>query len=127
MISYRLNDLSNRKLFREVPGVYALVYDNKPIYIGETDNIMRRMGQHVGKSALRRVEKEIEENPDYAKGKMKRRDMYRFIDKNRDDIYFCVLKCGGRVERCKKEKEMIEKHLPRYNYEGIDIPYRVWW
>lgn len=124
--TYKLNDLSNRRMFRGVPGVYVLIFNNEPIYVGQSKDIMKRMGQHNSKCALKQVEKNIEESPEFAYGMLKRRDMYRLIDKCRDSIYFGVLYRNGEFEqRCKVEEEFIAKFQPRYNYRGVDVPYKA--
>lgn len=47
--------------------------------------------------------------------------MYDFINKNRNEIKFSVLETE---ELDKEEEYYITLYKPKYNYKGVDVPYR---
>lgn len=48
--------------------------------------------------------------------------LYRFIDANKDDISFVVFKETEELD--KWEEHYITLFKPRYNYKGVDVPYK---
>lgn len=113
---YKLNNKEDRKLFNDVSGVYALVYDNQAIYVGQSIKVGKRLSTHSHPEArIRDIRKHIISHN-------KKLDMYLFIQSHMDDIYFVVIECP--IEELNKlEEEKIMKHQPRYNTLGVDIRY----
>lgn len=118
----KLYDLNNKntKVFNNKSGIYALIYDNEVIYIGQSINLKDRLNRHGRKSKVNETIKKIEKE----EGKVNRSKqlaMYLFIDKHRENIQFAILKETNDLN--KYEKHYIELFTPKFNYKGVDVPY----
>ena len=122
---YDFNDDKDINLFKGKSGIYALVHisynKEEIVYVGQSKDIARRLKQH--RNAKTQLEKIITE---YIKengkcNRAKQMALYRFIDCNKDDIQFAILK--ETEELNKWEEHYITTYKPRYNYKGVDVPY----
>ena len=48
--------------------------------------------------------------------------LYRFIDANKDDLFFVVLAETDELD--KWEEHYITLFKPRFNYKGVNVPYK---
>lgn len=115
--------LENINQFKNREGIYFLIYEDYPIYIGQSTNIANRLKTHKNPKALQNIIKTIIKNiekngksPNYNKTIA----MYNFINEHRDSIQFAVLETN---ELDKWEEYYINEYKPKYNYKGVDIPY----
>lgn len=112
--------LEGIKPFNNKSGVYALVYGDQIIYVGQSVDLGKRLKVH-------RREKQFEHTLNQVikeQGKMnrcKQLAMYDFINKHREDMYFIILK--ETKELNKYEQHYITLYQPKYNYKGVDIPF----
>lgn len=106
--------------FSKQSGIYALMYHNEIIYIGQSNNIGRRLREHSSETAIQKTINEI-----YKKdGKCnldKKLAKYIFIERYREEIEFIVLKETDDLDIW--EKYFISLYQPKYNYIGVDVPY----
>lgn len=110
----------NMMLFENKMGIYCLIYDNEIVYIGQSINIGRRLREHKNKNAIKKTIQHIIRE----KGQINRYKelaLYSCIEDNYNDFYFAVLKLTD--ELIKYEKYYIEKYQPKFNYQGVNIPY----
>lgn len=105
--------------FKNKSGVYALIYDNEVIYVGQSINLAKRLKAHMTTKPQTIVKKIIEENGKC--NRCKSLAMYAFLDEHKDDIQFVVLLETDELN--KYEEHYIKLFLPRYNYKGVDVPY----
>jgi hypothetical protein len=48
--------------------------------------------------------------------------LYRFIDANKDDLFFVVLAETDELD--KWEEHYITLFKPKFNYKGVNVPYK---
>lgn len=122
--------------YRNRAGIYAIIrqgyncYDL--LYIGQSKELHKRLYAHSQKNALQKqVDKVILEG-----GKCNRSKaiaMYGLINECRDDIFFYILEELDPTDEnyYKQIDELEEKYIteyqPRFNYLGVDVPYRPQW
>lgn len=126
---YKLNSKEDKKLFNEVSGIYKLIYhtpefsNDQVIYVGQSKKVGKRLSSH---SHPETKIKEIINKIQIEWGKVNRTKqlaLYLFIQNHIDEIYFEVVECSIE-ELDRLEEEIITEYQPRYNYAGVDIPYK---
>ena len=111
----------NMKLFNKCSGIYGLVYQNEIIYVGQSHNICRRLHDHMKESAIQTTINKIYKE-DGKHNRSKELAKYIFIDKHREDMEFTILQITDNLDEW--EEHYITLLQPKYNYVGVDIPYR---
>ena len=122
---YSADSKINQKQFYTTSGIYAICYEEKIIYIGQSRQIGKRIASHMSKTKLERTiklqQRTIEEgrpiNYQYAI------TLYQFIKENRKDIKFCILKECSQQFLNSEEEKFIKLYTPKFNYAGIKIPF----
>lgn len=105
----------NAKKHKGESGVYGLFFNKELIYIGQSKDFSKRLSSHSRKDAFSKsLAKQEEGIGDYQKAI----NMYKFIDENRENIFFYILS-----NDINEEKDYIEYYRPKYNYKGVDVPY----
>lgn len=115
---YRLT-ISNIDKYNKVKGIYALIYKDEIIYIGQSKSIGDRLKDHRSTKPQEIVKKIIREQGQC--NRCKSLAMYDFIQNNIDEINFAVLKETDELNYY--EEYYITKYKPKYNYRGVDIPF----
>ena len=116
---YRLNDQQHRRKFSNTSGIYAFIYNNEVIYVGQSVNLNKRISQHRLKSYFKEIE-----NRYFIKNErncQKTYELHKLIQEHINEIYFIILE--QFVDLDKYERYYIEYFKPRFNYIGIDKPY----
>lgn len=113
--------LEGIKPYNNRQGVYALVYGDQIIYIGQSKDLGKRLKEHRQENAFQKtLEKIIKEQGRV--NRCKALAMYDFINKHREEIYFIILVETQELD--KYEEQYITLYQPKYNYKGVDIPYK---
>ena len=120
MIKYKLEPKETKK-FEGKSGIYGIVYDQDIIYVGQSKNIGRRLREHGKENKLNDVISQIIQEQ-WKCNRYKQLALYRFIENNRDDIFFVVLEQTENLDE--REEYYISTIKPRFNYKGIDVPYK---
>lgn len=108
------------KPYNNISGVYALLYNDEIIYIGQSNNMGRRLKEHRQENALEKTLEKIKKE----QGRINRDKqvaMYKFINENRNNIYFTILAETADLNEC--EQGYITEYQPRFNYKGVDVPF----
>lgn len=111
----------DRLKYRGISGIYALVYNNEIIYIGQSVNIGSRLTAHNSKNRYETTKKKMEKESGC--NREKSLAMYDLIRQYRDDIEFQILKKCSIELLNQEEEKYITKYQPRFNYKGVDVPY----
>lgn len=123
---YDLSDDNDIALFNKVSGIYGLMYityeTEEIIYVGQSINIANRLRTHrAAKSQFQKaVDQYIQEEGRC--NRSKQMALYRFIDANKDDLFFVVLAETDELD--KWEEHYITLFKPRFNYKGVNVPYK---
>ena len=107
--------------FNNKSGIYALIHNNEIIYIGQSGNIARRLREHASETAIQKTINQIYREDGKA-NRSKQLAKYIFIDRYREEIEFIILKETNELD--KWEEYFISLYQPKYNYIGVDVPYR---
>lgn len=122
MYDFTLDEI---KLFKNVKGIYAIIHNDKVLYVGQSKNIADRLRTHRNENALKntinKIIREVEKNGQTGNYN-KTIAMYDYIDKHRSTIKFIVLKETEELD--KWEEHYIKLFQPKYNYKGVDVPYK---
>lgn len=111
----------DRLKYRGISGIYALIYNNEIIYIGQSVNIGSRLTAHNSKNRYETTKKKMEKESGC--NREKSLAMYDLIRQHRDDIGFQILKeCPIELLNQEEEKYII-KYQPCFNYKGVDVSY----
>ena len=119
IIEYYKLTLDNINKFSKVKGIYALIYRNTIIYIGQSKSIADRLKTHRAKKPQDIIKQIIKEEGKC--NRCKSLAMYNFIQNNIEEMNFAVLQETDQLNYY--EKYYITKFKPKYNYRGVDIPY----
>lgn len=112
-------------------GIYAIIYDTEIIYIGQSADVEERLEQHLNtNSAIRSLLAEQEvvgfgtpKDPYY----YRTLSMYCFITAHYDHIFIALLEeCPTHLLN-EWEEAYIKEFRPRFNYGGVDAPYRPYY
>lgn len=117
--------LEEMKRFKDKQGIYGIVYrgeeETEVIYVGQSTNLAHRLQHHRNENAFNQTLNLIIKE-DGRCNRCKALAMYDFIANNRDDIGFIILE---ETEDLKYwEEHYIALFKPRYNYLGVDVPFR---
>lgn len=116
-----LKSTEDRRRFKDVSGIYYLIYEDEVIYIGQSANVQSRLTAHNGKNQIQNTLNQIEREQGRC-NRSKQLALYMFIDEHRDDITFKVEPFP--TDRLNEiEEQEITKYKPPYNYRGVDVPY----
>lgn len=99
-------------------GIYALLYKGEIIYIGQSQDIRKRLKRHYSVAALQDVKRKIQTEGDrpYRQNELRR---YTFIQDHFYDVYWTILTQCSREELNKWEQYWIEKERPQFNWSGV--------
>lgn len=123
---HSFNDIDEFKPFKKVSGIYALIYNNSIIYVGQSKDIGNRLRNHsYADSRIRAIKKEMEKDKDniYINSNKLRIEFYTFIFNHRNEIQFIVLPLDIN-ELNRNEELYINKYKPIYNYSGVIKEYK---
>lgn len=98
-------------------GIYALLFGDRIIYIGQSKNLGSRLREHRREGKFKSMLKDKTANAYQL-------EMYKLIDLFRDQISFTILKEVEQKSLNYWEKKLIEQHKPKYNYVGTKVPYK---
>lgn len=126
MFNFYFADKSeDRKMFYHTPGIYALCFEKEIIYIGQSHEIGKRIASHMSKTKLERTIQlqEKTKNSEHPVNYQYAIALYTFIQNNRENIKFCILKeCPKNLLNSQEEK-FIAKYQPKFNYAGVQKPF----
>lgn len=114
------------KQFNKISGIYAIIHNNKVLYVGKSTNLGDRLRHHRSENALQNTINEIVrdiEKSGYCGNRCKAIAMYVYIDKHREEMEFSILKETEDLDYW--EEHYITLFKPRYNYKGVDVPYKA--
>ena len=124
---YNFNDDNDINLFNKISGIYGLVYvtynTEEIVYVGQSKNIANRLKTH------RRAKSQLQKTIDKyiaSQGRVnmsKQMALYQFIDCNKSDLFFVVFTETDELD--KWEEHYITLFKPRFNYKGVDVPYKT--
>lgn len=123
---YDFNDDDDINLFKKKSGIYGLIHmtyeTEEVIYVGQSINIANRLKNH--REAKYQLQKAIDKYilEEGRCNRSKQMALYRFIDANKDDIFFVVLAETDELD--KWEEHYITLFKPRFNYKGVNVPYK---
>lgn len=113
----------DRLKYRGISGIYALIYNNEIIYIGQSVNIGSRLTAHNSKNRYEITKKKMEQEGFGKCCREKSLVMYDLIRHHRDDIEFQILEqCSVELLNQLEEKYIVQ-YQPCFNYKGVDVPY----
>ena len=122
---YRLKEIKKHKdkPLRNTAGIYALVHDNKVIYVGQSVSMRDRLLKHS--HADKRLE-ELFKTKTHTNTKkyLIQKERYEFIKENIEDILYLFVPCE-KDKLDELEKYYITKHQPKYNYVGVYCNYII--
>lgn len=96
-------------------GIYALLYNNQVIYVGQSRDIRTRLLHHANtKSCL----KQLEKRKSTAKSFGLEKKRYEFIEEHFNEIDFLYIPVE-LAELNQYEEYYIKKYKPIYNYSGV--------
>lgn len=108
----------------ETSGIYALMAPyGEIIYIGQSANIYKRLRTHNNPHQIQNTLRKIAEE-DGNVHRDKQLALYMFIDENRGEVGAKVLEFCDLSELNEAEEYYIKEYQPRFNYEGVQIPFR---
>lgn len=116
---YRLCDKTKREELEEVCGIYAILYNNEVIYVGQSINIRSRLDSHTNKARINEYAKRDQHN----KNTQLKLEFYTLIQEHMDEIQFLYIPCDKK-ELDKYEEYYINKYKPKYNYVGVYTRYK---
>ena len=116
---YRLCDKTKREELEEVCGIYAILYNNEVIYVGQSINIRSRLDSHTNKARINEYAKRDQHN----KNTQLKLEFYTLIQEHMDEIQFLYVPCDKK-ELDKYEEYYINKYKPKYNYVGVYTRYK---
>lgn len=93
-------------------GVYGLWYGKECLYIGFSNNLWDRITTH--KKAY--ITKDMKTN----KRRWNIKEMYEFIESNRNDIKFTYIESAFKDQ----ERLMLKKYQPKWNIQGVYNAYQ---
>lgn len=108
--------------FNKKSGIYALMYHDEIIYVGQSVDIGRRLREHANETAIQKTINQIYREDGKA-NRSKQLAKYIFIDRYREEIEFIILKETDELD--KWEEYFISLYQPKYNYVGVDVPFRA--
>lgn len=123
---YDFNKDNDINLFKKKSGIYGLIHITygveEVIYIGQSVDIANRLKTHRNAKYQfqQTIDKYIKENG--RSNRAKQMALYRFLDVNKEDIFFVVFK--ETEELNKWEEHYITLFKPRFNYKGVDVPFQ---
>ena len=117
---YRFNDTKEHRRYKEVSGIYALIFEDKVIYVGQSKNIRKRLSAHYYiESKMRQCTKERYPNED---SRLNMVAFCNFVKEHMEEIEFIVL--PAEIKQLNElEEHYINKHKPRFNYAGVVSKY----
>ena len=116
---YKLCDKTKREELEEVSGIYAILYNNEVIYVGQSINIRSRLDSHTNKARINEYAKRDQHN----KNTQLKLEFYTLIQEHMDEIQFLYVPCDKK-ELDKYEEYYINKYKPKYNYVGVYTRYK---
>ena len=102
------NNTKEYQQYKGQSGIYAFIYNNEVIYVGQSIDIHHRLLTHHA------INSNIKRNKNIR--------LYVFMKKYIDDIYFLVLPTEVK-KLTKTERAYITKYKPRFNYKGVKVPF----
>ena len=118
LYNFTLNDFAR---FKDKSGIYAIVHNNEIIYVGQSSKINERLRTHNSPGYIETITKKIIKEGGKC-NRSKSLAMAYFIKEHREELYFTVLK--ETTELNKWEEYYITSFKPRFNYKGVDVPYK---
>lgn len=110
------------KLFNNVSGIYALLHNDEVIYVGQSININKRLNNHRNsESNIQNILKQIKRECGKC-NRTKQIALYQYISDYKEEIEFIILKKTPNRDRW--EEHYIRLFKPKFNYAGVDIPFK---
>lgn len=119
--TYKFEYTNNYKFFDNVSGIYALIYNDEVIYVGQSRNIKKRLGaHHCYETNIKRAMKNYEK--DNRESYLNEKARYEFIRDHMKEIVFLVLPV--ETDKLDEVEEVyIDKYKPRFNWHGVRTAY----
>lgn len=106
-------------------GIYALTFGDKVIYIGQSNQIEKRVKDHMRwKSQLKEILNKFFERGKLTDGELIAYRRYSFIAEHEGEIEWKVLELCDEYDLDRNEEYWINKYKPQFNYEGVYDEYR---
>lgn len=104
-------------------GVYEFQYKGESIYIGQTNNVVRRLREHAKVDHnLEKTWEKLFQGDGYNKAMKLRIEFYWFLKQHMEDIN--VIVSIMPIERLNTmEEKWIKEKKPRFNYAGVHCAY----
>lgn len=126
-ITVELYDFTKEEIrqFNNKSGIYAIIHNDKVLYVGQSTNLGDRLRHHRSENALQNTINSIVrdvEKSGYCGNRCKAIAMYSYINDYREEIQFTILKETNDLDFW--EEHYITLFKPKYNYQGVDVPYK---
>ena len=109
-------------------GIYAIFYGKEIIYIGQAKDVGKRLDQHFNTNAAIRSLLAEQEVVGFNTPKdayyYRTLSMYCFITAHFDEIGIAMLHDCPIGDLNEWEESFIKEYKPRFNYGGVDAPFR---
>ena len=122
LTKYRFDNTKAYMHYRGVSGIYAFLYEDNVIYIGQSKNVRSRLlGHHGINSNINKVNKERAKYP--VDSQLNTLEFYNFLRDHMQEIEFIALPAD--IEKLNElEEHYINKYKPRFNYAGVVGEYK---
>ncbi len=107
-------------LDKSISGIYALLYQNEVIYVGQGSSIRNRLLYHMNWNGRLN---ELEKRDRSCKSTALKIQRYEFIRDHYEEIDFLFLEEKDQSQRNALEEHYIHKYKPRFNYAGVYCKY----
>ena len=107
------------RIFKNTPGVYAILYCGEVLYIGQSVNVRSRLLSHMNtKSNLKQLERTKDTEYFNPVSYKISRSRYEFLEEHKDELFFLCC-CAEPNELNELEEKYINKYKPCFNYAGV--------
>lgn len=114
---------SKNHIEKDRSGIYSLSFGGKIFYIGQSKDMRSRVNQHLN---WRGRIRERQRKGIWNRAQQLELERYEFIRDNYNDIEVQVLEYCPYGRLNEREQKWIEFYKPKYNWEGVYIPYKIY-
>lgn len=122
LTKYRFDETKAYMRYRGVSGIYAFLYMDNVIYVGQSKDMRKRLlGHHGINSNINKLNKERAKFP--VDSQLNTLEFYNFLKEHIEEIEFIALPV--KIEQLNEAEEYyINKYKPRFNYAGVVGDYK---
>lgn len=122
LTKYRFNETKAYMRYRGVSGIYAFLFEDNVIYVGQSKNMRERLLKHHSINGnINKVNKDRERYP--VDSQLNTLAFYNFLKEHIQEIEFIALPV--EIDKLNEvEEHYINKYKPRFNYAGVVAEYK---